>query len=82
MRYRAFGIEIRHVAVDVDAETYQDAAQKALEAFRNGEAENSHSDDPEYDEDIEIAPYIDGDWDINQMKLINGSRFKAREEKK
>ena len=72
MKYRAFGIEMRHVAVDVDAVTPDEAAKVAYYMFMRGEAEESHSDELEYDEDIEIAPYIDGDWVIEKIEMHRG----------
>jgi len=72
-KYRAFGIEMRHVAVDVEANNPEEAAQKAYQAFLKGEFEESHSDEPEYDEDIEIAPYDDDDYDMDKAVILRGN---------
>ena len=74
MKYRAFGIEMRHVAVDVEADSFEEAAKKAYQMFENGEAEASHSDEPSYDESVEVAPYDDedNDWHQEQAEIHRG----------
>ena len=72
MKYRAFGIEMRHVAVDVEADNFEDAAKKAYQMFGKGEAEDSHSDEPWYDEDVEVAPYEEDDWRQEKAEIHPG----------
>ena len=72
MKYRAFGIEMRHVAVDVEAASAKEAAKKAYQLFIEGNCEESHSDEPWYDEDVEVAPYDDDDYDIDKSVVERG----------
>ncbi len=72
MKYRAFGIEMRHVAVDVEASSAKEAAEKAYQLFLAGNLEESHSDEPWYDEDIEVAPYDDDDYDLDKAEILSG----------
>jgi len=74
MKYRAFGIEMRHVAVDVEADNAGEAAKKAYQSFKEGNSEESHSDEPWYDEDVEVAPYdAEGyDYDIDKAVILTG----------
>ena len=72
MKYRAFGIEMRHVAVDVEAGSAEEAARKAYQSFVEGNCEESHSDEPWYDEDVEVAPYDDDDYDLDKSAILSG----------
>jgi len=75
MKYRAFGIELRHVAVDVEATSAEEAAKKALQLFEEGNCEESHSDEPWYDEDVEVVPYDDDDYDLDKAVILNGRKI-------
>ena len=74
MKFRAFGIEMRHVAVDIEADSAEEAAKKALQLFEEGNCEESHSDKPWYDEDVEVAPYDDEGYDIDKAVLLTGKQ--------
>jgi len=76
MKYRAFGLEMRHVEVDVEASTAEEAARKAYQSFKDGNSEEGYSDEPWYDEDIELAPYNDGDYELSKAEILNGSTLK------
>ena len=72
MKYKAFGLEMRHVVVDVEADSAKDAARKAYQSFKDGNFEESYSDEPWYDEDVEVAPYDDDDYDLGKAEILKG----------
>ena len=72
MKYRVSGIEMRHVEMDVEADSAEEAAKKAYQSFLVGHCEGIYSDEPWYDEEVEVAPYDDDDYDLNKAVILQG----------
>ncbi len=76
MEYRVFGIEMRHIAICVEADSKEDAARKGYQSFKAGDdsIEQSH-DDHWYDEEVEVAPYVeeDNDYDLTKAEILSGT---------
>lgn len=76
-RYRVFGQEIQDVAIDVEAESEDEAVMKAFNAISEGsdDVEQSHTE-PACDKNLEICTYDeDSDYDIDtRVKYIVDTR--------
>lgn len=74
MKYRVVGLEMRHVAVDVDAETKDEAAQKGYQLFvKDDDSVELTCDDSHYDEEVEVSPYNDDDnYDPAAFEIVRG----------
>ena len=73
VKYRCHGIELRHVAVEVEEENEESAARKAMDLFRgvHESVEISHGGSW-HDEDIKVMTYNEeeNDWNLEPSATV------------
>ena len=74
MKYRVVGIKITHVAVDVEAETKEEGAQKGYQLFvKEDNSVEGTCEDAHYDEEVEVSPYDnEGGYNPSGFEVLSG----------